>query len=81
MVNYATHSSAEEICEASAKLLTFIDLAGHQKYIKTTVFGLTAGKPDLAVLVVGANLGVGQCVMTTLLFSTPMTSLGDVAQW
>lgn len=59
VVNYATHNTAEAICEASAKLLTFIDLAGHHKYLKTTVFGLTARKPDLAVLVVGANVGVG----------------------
>lgn len=59
VVNYATHSTAEEICEASAKLITFIDLAGHHKYLKTTVFGLTAGKPDLAMLVVAANMGVG----------------------
>ena len=58
-MNYSTHASAEEICEASAKLITFIDLAGHHKYLKTTVFGLTAHRPDLAMLVVGANSGVG----------------------
>ena len=52
--------SAEEICEASSKLITFIDLAGHQKYIKTTIFGLTAHRPDFSMLVVGANSGVGK---------------------
>ena len=61
MVNYSTCVSAEEICEGSSKLITFIDLAGHQKYLKTTVFGLTAHCPDLAMLVVGANSGVGEC--------------------
>ena len=60
-MNYSTCSTAEDICQASAKLITFIDLAGHQKYQKTTVFGLTAGRPDLAMLVVGANSGVGEC--------------------
>ena len=60
VVNYSTCVSAEEICEGSSKLITFIDLAGHQKYLKTTVFGLTAHCPDLAMLVVGANSGVGE---------------------
>jgi GTPase len=60
VVNYSTHSKAEDICEASEKLITFIDLAGHQKYLKTTVFGLTARKPDFVMLVVGANTGIGE---------------------
>lgn len=30
-----------QICHDSAKVLTFIDLAGHERYLKTTVFGLT----------------------------------------
>lgn len=58
VVNYSTCVSVEEICEASSKLITFIDLAGHQKYMKTTIFGLTAHCPDFAMLVVGANSGV-----------------------
>lgn len=60
MVNYATHSDVEDICEASAKLITLIDLAGHQKYLKTTVFGLSSCRPDFVLLVVGANSGVGK---------------------
>ena len=60
--NYSQFTSAEEICEASSKLITFIDLAGHPKYLKTTVFGLTAHHPDYAMLVVGANSGVGKFV-------------------
>lgn len=56
--NYSQFTSAEEICEVSSKLITFIDLAGHHKYLKTTVFGLTAHHPDYAMLVVGANSGV-----------------------
>jgi GTPase len=47
-----------EICEASSKLVTFIDLAGHEKYLKTTVFGLTGHAPDFAMLMVGGNMGV-----------------------
>ena len=40
------------------KVLTFIDLAGHEKYLKTTVFGLTGHAPQFAMLMVGSNMGV-----------------------
>lgn len=63
VVDYSRCVSAEEICERASKLITFIDLAGHQKYMKTTIFGLTAHCPDFAMLVVGANSGVGEFVM------------------
>lgn len=36
-----------------------IDLAGHHKYLKTTIFGLTGYAPDFAMLVVSANTGLG----------------------
>ncbi|KAK0553150.1 hypothetical protein OC846_002638 [Tilletia horrida] len=48
----------EEICERSAKVVTFIDLAGHEKYLKSTVFGLTGCLPDYVLLMVGANAGL-----------------------
>ena len=48
----------EEICRASHKLITFLDLAGHERYLKTTMFGLTGGSPDYALLVVGGNAGL-----------------------
>lgn len=50
--------TSAEICESSAKLVNFIDLAGHEKYLKTTVFGLTGHAPDFAMLMIGANMGV-----------------------
>jgi hypothetical protein len=31
----------QEIGETSTKLITFIDLAGHHKYLKTTISALT----------------------------------------
>ncbi|XP_077462194.1 GTP-binding protein 2-like isoform X2 [Stigmatopora argus] len=58
VVNYSESRSAEEICESSSKMITFMDLAGHHKYLKTTVFGLTSHRPDFAMLVVGANTGI-----------------------
>ncbi|CAB4019019.1 GTP-binding 2-like, partial [Paramuricea clavata] len=58
VVNYSDSGSAEEICEMSSKIVTFLDLAGHQKYLKTTIFGLTGHIPDFAMLVIAANAGV-----------------------
>lgn len=40
------------------KYITFIDLAGHEKYFKTTIHGINGGLADHAILVVGANMGV-----------------------
>lgn len=44
VVNYSGMHAAmgdQEICEQSSKIVTFIDLAGHEKYLRTTLFGLT----------------------------------------
>lgn len=41
----------------SWKCVSLIDLAGHEKYLKTTMFGLTGYCPDIAMLMVGANTG------------------------
>ena len=34
------------------QVITFIDLAGHERYLKTTVFGMTGHAPDFAMLMV-----------------------------
>jgi GTPase len=47
-----------ELAEKSTRKIQLIDLAGHEKYLKTTVFGLTAMAPDFAIVVIGANMGV-----------------------
>ncbi|KAK9478738.1 P-loop containing nucleoside triphosphate hydrolase protein [Lipomyces japonicus] len=51
-------ASWKEIVQNSKKVITFIDLAGHEKYLKTTVFGLMGGQPDFVMLMVGANAGM-----------------------
>ena len=33
-------------------------MAGHEKYLKTTVFGMTGHAPDFAMLMIGANAGI-----------------------
>ena len=40
------------------KYITFIDLAGHEKYFKTTIHGLNGGLADYAILLIGSNMGV-----------------------
>ncbi|XP_057315333.1 GTP-binding protein 2-like [Hydractinia symbiolongicarpus] len=57
VLNYSD-STAEEICASASKLITFLDLAGHHKYIKTTIFGLTGHSPDIVMLTVAANRGL-----------------------
>ena len=40
-------------------VITFTDLAGHTKYMKTTLFGLAAHAADFAMLCVDAPSSVG----------------------
>jgi GTPase len=60
VVNYEMFGTPtwKDIIEKSSKVCTFIDLAGHEKYLKTTVYGMTGSIPDYAVIVIGANMGV-----------------------
>merc|ERR1719270_1572849 len=60
VVNQPDHGSLDwvKVCENSSKVITFIDLAGHEKYLKTTVFGMTGHAPDFGMLMVGSNAGI-----------------------
>lgn len=60
VVNKPDHGTLDwvKICEKSAKVITFIDLAGHERYLKTTVFGMTGHAPDFGMLMIGANSGI-----------------------
>lgn len=62
VINYSrvSHKANREIVRESSKLLTFMDLAGHERFLKTTAFGLTGSAPDYALLVVAADVGVGR---------------------
>ncbi|KAJ2159736.1 hypothetical protein GGF46_002815 [Coemansia sp. RSA 552] len=48
----------DAVCERSSKIVAFLDLAGHEKYLKTTVFGMAGGAPDHVMLMVAANAGI-----------------------
>ncbi|KAF7288653.1 hypothetical protein HMN09_01371200 [Mycena chlorophos] len=42
----------------AAKIVSFSDLAGHERYLKTTLYGLTSGAPSCVILIVGGNAGL-----------------------
>ena len=40
------------------RAITFVDLCGHEKYFKTTSFGISGYFPDYTFVIVSANKGV-----------------------
>jgi GTPase len=58
--NENKNKSWAHVANNSKKILTFLDLCGHEKYLKTTMFGLVGLMPDYAMIVVGANMGVSR---------------------
>ncbi|KAF8926436.1 hypothetical protein BGZ58_011182 [Dissophora ornata] len=57
-VSHGRNAPWDEICGKAAKVLSFIDLAGHERYLKTTVFGMTGCAPDFVMLMIGSNAGI-----------------------
>ncbi len=47
-----------DIVRRSSKVVSFYDLAGHEKYLKTTIFGLSSSRPDICIIMVSANKGI-----------------------
>ena len=50
--------SWQEIVQKSSKIISILDLAGHEKYLKTTILGLAASFPDICMIIVDANNGI-----------------------
>jgi GTPase len=48
----------QEIVQQSSKIVSFYDFAGHEKYLRTTIYGLTSMFPDYCLIMVGANMGI-----------------------
>lgn len=40
------------------KLFNFVDLAGHESYLKTTIYGLNALNLNCVLIIIGANMGI-----------------------
>lgn len=55
---YLRRYRPQELAKQSAKIVTIYDLAGHEKYLKTTVLGMTRKLPDYACVVISANNGI-----------------------
>lgn len=83
----------QELSSRSAKFFTLYDLAGHEKYLKTTVLGMTRNMPDYATIVISANNGIQRmtkehlalclalelpfCIVVTRIDSTPPNVLKE----
>lgn len=48
----------KDVIAESSKIIKFIDLAGHEKYSKTTFKGYTLMKASMTFIHIGANMGV-----------------------
>lgn len=61
IMNYGMGKIAwPEIVQRSSKIISFFDLAGHEKYLKTTILGLASSFPDVCFIIVGANMGISR---------------------
>ena len=49
-----------DIVSNSEKIIHLLDMCGHEKYLKTTMHGLTALYPDYCLLIIGANMGISK---------------------
>jgi GTPase len=56
----AKNKGWKDVVDNSTSTVTFIDLAGHEKYLKTTIAGLTGRYPDYIIIVVNSLAGVSK---------------------
>jgi len=47
--------SEDEVARESYKIVTLLDLAGHEKYLKTTIHGVSSGMSDYSLILVNAR--------------------------
>lgn len=72
-----------EIVKDSCKVISFYDLCGHEKYIRTTILGLTSSFPDMCFIMIGGNMGITRitqehifmCVTMGIPFSIVITKI------
>ena len=56
--NLVKKMSWPDIVRESSKIVTFYDLAGHEKYLRTTIYGFSSTCPDYSMVLIGANMGI-----------------------
>lgn len=67
-----------KIMKETKKLVTFMDLAGHEKYLRTTIHGMSANHPDYAVILIegrGVRGMTREHIMLALSFGVPFMIL------
>jgi GTPase len=81
IINVDNHSTKlrkllwPKIMQETKKLITFMDLAGHEKYLKTTIHGLSSNYPDYTMIVVegrGVRGMTKEHLMLALSFDIPI---------
>lgn len=55
-----TSSVAQRSMKVEDKKIIFFDLAGHEKYFRTTLFGISSSYPDVMLVLVESNRGIIQ---------------------
>ena len=62
VVNYQSVNkmSWNDIVQRSSKIISFFDLAGHEKYFKTTITGLTSSLSNICMILISANAGISK---------------------
>jgi GTPase len=86
--NFVKNNSWAEIANQAAKLISFYDLAGHEKYLRTTIYGLTSIYPDYCLIMIGANMGInhmtrehiGLCINLKIPFIILVTKIDIVPE-
>ena len=69
-------------------MVNFYDLAGHEKYLRTTIYGLTSLYPDYCLIMIGANMGInhmtrehiGLCINLKIPFIILITKIDIVPE-
>mmetsp|Transcript_14628 Transcript_14628/g.33898 ORF Transcript_14628/g.33898 Transcript_14628/m.33898 type:complete len:692 (+) Transcript_14628:1765-3840(+) len=54
-VRASRRKSEDEIARESYRVITLMDLAGHEKYLKTTIHGVASGMADYALILVNSR--------------------------
>lgn len=85
-INYESKRTWQDISRDSNKIISIFDLAGHEKYLRTTILGLSSSTLDMVLIAVGANMGVTRmtkehiflCVVLNIPFCFVITKLDIV---
>lgn len=81
-----TSDISQRYIKKENRIVTFIDLAGHEKYLKTTLNGLTACHPDFAIVCISDKITamtkehMGLCIALNIPFVINFTKIDMITQ-